>query len=108
MSTLQLSFYACQVNISIETHKSKLISCPVPDDKLLIGGGAYVQDSDVHYLLRASFPIDDGVHQKWGAIWTNPTDVDNRQVVSFTVHAICVDREVKIEKQVGEQRCEIS
>jgi hypothetical protein len=86
---------AVQKDATIKPGEILFVECPVPAGKILIGGGANVQDlpgSPALYTLTSSFPINIPGNQKWGAVWTNPTETNNPQVVAFTVTAICIDQ----------------
>jgi hypothetical protein len=70
-----------------------------PGGKHAIGGGGRVQSTPVgtsaNYTLKTTEPakLTPGGSTRtatgWSAIWTNSTDLDHPQVVTFTVHAVC-------------------
>jgi hypothetical protein len=69
-----------------------------PDDKVLVGGGAWTQDvpkgSATNYVLKSSYPVFDGTAQayKWQAVFTNVSEDVHPQVVQFEARAICVPK----------------
>jgi hypothetical protein len=86
---------AVQQDAAIMPGEVLLVECPCRQGKVLIGGGADAQStppgSAANYTLKSSFPINNPGAQKWAAVWTNATPENIRQVVAFTVYAICVD-----------------
>lgn len=73
-----------------------------PEGKHVIGGGGHAQwtpvGSAANYTLKSSSvaklsPAEDAPRTAtgWAAVWTNATDLEHPQVVTFTVEAICAN-----------------
>jgi hypothetical protein len=71
-----------------------------PEGKHVIGGGGHVQwmpvGSAANYTLKSSStanvtPNTVGPRRAtgWSMVWTNATDIEHPQVVTFTIEAIC-------------------
>jgi len=86
---------AVKKDAAINPGEIVVVDCPCPKGKIIIGGGADAQslppDAAANYTLKSSTILNIPGDQKWEAVWTNTTSDTNRQVVTFTVFAICID-----------------